>query len=86
MTTSVILLAVWSPASARKLSEGLELSLMLEEAPAENVSFLLQEPVYELYECLIGLKAEALQKGLNWVVEHAHISLPTLPNELLRAC
>lgn len=41
---------------------------------------ILQEPVYELYECLIGLKAEALQKGLNWVSEHAHISLPSLPN------
>ncbi|KAJ5779373.1 hypothetical protein N7457_007093 [Penicillium paradoxum] len=46
---------------------------------------LLQEPVYELYECLIGLKAEALQKGLNWVVEHAHISLPTLPNNTFSA-
>ncbi|KAJ5972277.1 Plasma membrane fusion protein PRM1 [Penicillium vulpinum] len=46
---------------------------------------LLQEPVYELYECLIGLKAEALQTGLNWVVEHAHISLPTLPNDTFSA-
>ncbi|KAJ5544988.1 hypothetical protein N7535_006624 [Penicillium sp. DV-2018c] len=46
---------------------------------------ILQEPVYELYECLIGLKAEALQKGLNWVSEHAHISLPTLPNDTFSA-
>ncbi|CAG7943556.1 unnamed protein product [Penicillium nalgiovense] len=46
---------------------------------------LLQEPVYELYECLIGLKAEALQKGLNWVAEHAHISLPTLPSDTFSA-
>ncbi|CAI7636640.1 unnamed protein product [Penicillium discolor] len=46
---------------------------------------ILQEPVYELYECLIGLKAEALQKGLNWVAEHAHISLPTLPNDTFSA-
>ncbi|KAJ5476359.1 hypothetical protein N7475_002088 [Penicillium sp. IBT 31633x] len=46
---------------------------------------LLQEPVYELYECLIGLKAESLQKGLNWAAEHAHISLPTLPNNTFSA-
>ncbi|CAI7645503.1 unnamed protein product [Penicillium glandicola] len=46
---------------------------------------LLQDPVYELYECLIGLKAEALQKGLDWIVEKAHISLPTIPNNTFSA-
>lgn len=39
MTTSVILLDVSSPASARKLSDGFDVLFMLSEAPAENVSF-----------------------------------------------
>lgn len=46
---------------------------------------ILQDPVYELYECLIGLKAENMQKGLNWISEHAHITLPTLPNDTFSA-
>jgi hypothetical protein len=42
---------------------------------------LLEEPVQELFGCLIGLKIESVQKGLTWVHDHAHIDFPSLPND-----
>ncbi|OOQ90060.1 Plasma membrane fusion protein prm1 [Penicillium brasilianum] len=42
---------------------------------------LLEEPVQELFDCLIGLKIESVQKGLTWVHDHAHIDFPNLPND-----
>ncbi|KAJ5380372.1 Plasma membrane fusion protein prm1 [Penicillium cataractarum] len=42
---------------------------------------LLEEPVQELFDCLIGLKIESVQKGLTWVHDHAHIDFPHLPND-----
>ncbi|KAJ5089612.1 plasma membrane fusion protein prm1 [Penicillium argentinense] len=42
---------------------------------------LLREPVEELFNCLIGLKIESVQKGLTWVSNHAHIDFPLLPND-----
>ncbi|KAJ5762268.1 uncharacterized protein N7511_005650 [Penicillium nucicola] len=46
---------------------------------------VLQGPVNDLYNCLVKLKAESMQKGLDWVVDHAHISLPTFPNDTFSA-
>ncbi|KAJ5297524.1 hypothetical protein N7508_007773 [Penicillium antarcticum] len=46
---------------------------------------VLQGPVNDLYYCLVKLKAESMQKGLDWVVDHAHISLPTFPNDTFSA-
>lgn len=40
---------------------------------------ILEKPAEEIINCLIGLKIEALQKGLTWVNEHAHISFPEIP-------
>lgn len=40
---------------------------------------ILEKPAEEIINCLIGLKIEALQKGLTWVHEHAHISFPDVP-------
>lgn len=37
---------------------------------------VLQDPVKEVLNCLIGLKVVAVQKGLTWVSDHAHISFP----------
>lgn len=42
---------------------------------------LLEEPVQELFECLVGLKIESVQNGLTWVHDHAHIDFPSLPND-----
>jgi biopolymer transport protein ExbB/TolQ len=42
---------------------------------------ILEEPVQELFNCLVGLKVESVQKGLTWVHDHAHIDFPNLPND-----
>ncbi|KAL4891898.1 plasma membrane fusion protein prm1 [Aspergillus ambiguus] len=42
---------------------------------------VLNEPVQEVYNCLIGLKVEAVQKALTWVHDHAHVDFPLLPND-----
>lgn len=42
---------------------------------------LLYNPLMDVFECLIGLKVEGIQKGLTWVHEHAHIDFPLLPND-----
>ncbi|CAG7937514.1 unnamed protein product [Penicillium olsonii] len=77
----------WVNTSTHAINETLNF-FIYNTSSALNETFkgtILQEPVYELYECLIGLKAESLQKGLNWISEHAHISLPTLPNDTFSA-
>lgn len=42
---------------------------------------LLYEPIMDVFECLIGLKVEGIQKGLTWVHDHAHVDFPLLPND-----
>ncbi|KAJ5101709.1 plasma membrane fusion protein prm1 [Penicillium alfredii] len=42
---------------------------------------LLYEPIKDVFDCLIGLKIEGVQKGLTWVSDHAHIDFPLLPND-----
>jgi hypothetical protein len=77
----------WVNTSTHAINETLNF-FIYNTSSALNETFkgtILQEPVYELYECLIGLKAESLQKGLNWISENAHISLPTLPNDTFSA-
>jgi hypothetical protein len=77
----------WVNTSTHAINETLNF-FIYNTSSALNETFkgtILQEPVYELYECLIGLKADSLQKGLNWVSEHAHISLSTLPNDTFSA-
>jgi len=52
-----------------------------EMAKALDVAFggtILHDPIKEVLNCLIGLKVIAVQKGLTWVSEHAHISFPQL--------
>ncbi|KAF7539390.1 hypothetical protein G7054_g2122 [Neopestalotiopsis clavispora] len=43
---------------------------------------ILMDPIQEVIYCLIGLKVEAVQKGLTWVHDHANISFPTLPADV----
>ncbi|KAJ5482736.1 Plasma membrane fusion protein prm1 [Penicillium diatomitis] len=42
---------------------------------------LLEKPVQELFNCLIGLKIQSVEKGLTWVHDHAHVAFPLLPND-----
>lgn len=41
----------------------------------------LYGPLMDVFECLIGLKIQGIQKGLTWVSDHAHIDFPHLPND-----
>ncbi|KAF2202057.1 hypothetical protein GQ43DRAFT_471198 [Delitschia confertaspora ATCC 74209] len=42
---------------------------------------VLKEPVEGVLHCLLGLKVEAIQKGLTWVKEKAHVEFPVMPND-----
>lgn len=42
---------------------------------------VLYEPVKGVFDCIIGLKVEAFQKGLTWVSDHAHVDFPLLRND-----
>lgn len=37
---------------------------------------ILYKPIMETLNCLVGLKIASLQKGLTWVHDHAHVTLP----------
>ncbi|KAI9666938.1 MAG: plasma membrane fusion protein prm1 [Alyxoria varia] len=41
---------------------------------------ILYDPIKEVFNCLIGLKIESIEKGLTWVHNNAHIDFPLLPN------
>jgi len=42
----------------------------------------LEKPVKEIVNCLIGIKVRGIEKGLTWVHDHAHVTLPNLPNDI----
>ncbi|KAF9887975.1 plasma membrane fusion protein prm1 [Aspergillus nanangensis] len=42
---------------------------------------ILNDPIQEVYNCLIGLKVASIQRALTWVHDHAHIDFPLLPND-----
>ncbi|PWY87615.1 plasma membrane fusion protein Prm1 [Aspergillus heteromorphus CBS 117.55] len=46
---------------------------------------LLYEPLLDVFNCLIGLKVESVEKSLTWVNEHAHVDFPLLPNDTFSA-
>jgi hypothetical protein len=43
---------------------------------------VLFDPIKEVLNCLILLKIRGIEKGLTWVHDHAHIELPTLPEDV----
>ncbi|TQS38295.1 hypothetical protein Golomagni_01201 [Golovinomyces magnicellulatus] len=46
---------------------------------ALNITFggtILYKPIVEVMNCLVGLKVASFQKGLTWVHDQAHISIP----------
>ncbi|GAD94478.1 hypothetical protein NFIA_105130 [Paecilomyces variotii No. 5] len=42
---------------------------------------LLYDPIKEVFNCLIGLKIEGIQKGLDWVSDNARVDFPLMPND-----
>ncbi|KAJ9295696.1 hypothetical protein DTO271G3_5719 [Paecilomyces variotii] len=41
---------------------------------------LLYDPIQDVFNCLIGLKIEGIQKGLDWVSDNARVDFPLMPN------
>ncbi|OJJ49463.1 hypothetical protein ASPZODRAFT_129938 [Penicilliopsis zonata CBS 506.65] len=41
---------------------------------------VLKDAILDVFECVVGLKVEGIEKALTWVNEHAKIDFPTLPN------
>ena len=53
---------------------------------ALNTTFggtILYDPVNTFMYCILGSKIDTLQKGLTWMSEHAQVSLPKLPPDVL---
>ncbi|KAK8130430.1 plasma membrane fusion protein PRM1 [Apiospora kogelbergensis] len=46
---------------------------------------ILEDPIKEVVRCLIGLKVEAVQKGLTWVHDHSQVSFPLFGNDTFSA-
>lgn len=42
---------------------------------------ILNDPIQEVFNCLIGLKIVGIQKGLDWVSDNAHVDFPLFPND-----
>ncbi len=42
---------------------------------------VLDNTVQQIVRCLIGIKIDAIEEGLTWVHDHAHITLPLFPND-----
>lgn len=42
---------------------------------------VLYQPVTGLFNCLIGLKINSIEQGLTWVMDHAKVDFPLLPND-----
>lgn len=41
---------------------------------------VLYDPLKDVLHCLYGLKIASIQRGLTWVSDHAHLTLPQIPN------
>jgi hypothetical protein len=44
---------------------------------------ILKDAVQEVLKCLVGLKITAIQKGLTWVHDNAHVTFPSVANDTL---
>lgn len=42
---------------------------------------ILNDPIQEVFNCLIGLKIAGIQKGLDWVSDNAHVDFPLFPKD-----
>ena len=42
---------------------------------------VLEDPIKQVFDCLIGLKVASVEKGLTWAQDHAYITFPTFPND-----
>ncbi|KAJ5564926.1 Plasma membrane fusion protein prm1 [Penicillium frequentans] len=43
---------------------------------------ILQDPIQEVFNCLIGLKIASFEKGLTWVSDNAHVNFPLFSDDV----
>jgi hypothetical protein len=75
----------WVNVSTKAVNDTLN-TFVDETVKVLNVTFgntPLYTPILEVFNCLIGLKVEAIQRGLTWAHDNAHITLPTISNDTL---
>ena len=46
---------------------------------------VLEDPIQQVFNCLIGLKVQSIEKGLTWVQDNAHIDFPLFPDDIFSA-
>ena len=77
----------WVNTSTKAVNDTLN-SFVHETTDLLNGTFggtILYEPMKGIFDCLVGLKVEALQKGLTWAHDHAHVDFPLFPNDTFSA-
>lgn len=73
----------WVNTTTGAINETLNV-FMNETVGVLNTTFggtILYEPIVGIFECVLGIKVAAFQRGLDWVSEHARIDMPTLRND-----
>ncbi|KAJ6015124.1 Plasma membrane fusion protein prm1 [Penicillium herquei] len=43
---------------------------------------ILEKPIEEIFNCLIGLKVKSIEEGLTWVHDHAHVNITLFPDDI----
>jgi hypothetical protein len=72
----------WVNTSASTLNSTLN-SFIQETTGLINKTFggtVLEEPIFGLFQCLVGLKVASIEQGLTWAQDNAHIDFPLFPN------
>ncbi|EKG21949.1 hypothetical protein MPH_00870 [Macrophomina phaseolina MS6] len=73
----------WVNTSTKAVNDTLNV-FVDEMSDALNATFggtVLYDPIKDVLNCLVVMKIEGIQKGLTWVHDHAHVTVPTLPND-----
>ena len=71
----------WVNTSTNALNNSLN-TFTSEMTSALNSTFggtILYDPIQGVFNCLIGLKVAAFQKGLTWASDNAHVTFPEFP-------
>lgn len=74
----------WVNTSTNALNNSLN-TFTSEMTSALNSTFggtILYQPILGVFNCLIGLKVAAFQKGLTWASDNAHVTFPEFPDNV----
>ncbi|KAI9892796.1 MAG: plasma membrane fusion protein prm1 [Vezdaea aestivalis] len=73
----------WVNTTTRAVNDTLN-TFVTEMSDGLNATFggtVLYDPIKEVLNCLIGIKVVAVQKGLTWVSDNAHVEFPRIRND-----